>query len=310
MNKTCGKQSGFLFRNVVSLFVFVEDKTRIINSHCFVRRLFFACLVTLFFLCGCAENKSQNERTYKTCLSLSPAVTETIFHLGKGDTLTGRSEACDYPQDAIKLPVAGRFADPNTEAVISLKPELILTNDLINPNVIKFFESIGIDCKMMQSRNIEDYLEWVKFLGGALDAKDAADQEIIRANEALLEFKSYPKLNLKVIWIIWDAPMMTAGKNSLPDEIISLAGAENVCAEVESEYFKCSSEFLISSDPDVIIWSGPPERDLKKDAVFGKLSAVKKDAIIRFDPNDAILRPGPRIFDAIKDFRKKLETFQ
>ena len=66
-------------------------------------------------------------------VSLSPAVTELIFHLGRGKDLVGRSSACDYPQEVRRLPVAGDFARPDTEKLLSLRPDAVITNDLIVP---------------------------------------------------------------------------------------------------------------------------------------------------------------------------------
>ena len=101
-------------------------------------------------------------------ISLSPALTELVFKLGKGRQLIARSEPCDYPPEVKNLPVAGRFADPDMERILTLRPTLVITNDLINPGVRTVMENAKIRCIQKQCSTIEEYVEWVELLGDAL----------------------------------------------------------------------------------------------------------------------------------------------
>ena len=85
-------------------------------------------------------------------ISLSPALTELVFKLGKGQQLIARSEPCDYPPEVKKLPVAGRFADPDMERILTLRPTIVITNDLINPGVRTVMENAKIRCVQKQCR--------------------------------------------------------------------------------------------------------------------------------------------------------------
>ena len=85
-------------------------------------------------------------------VSLSPALTELVCKLGCEKQLIGRSDVCNYPESVKKIPVAGRFADPNVEKIIAMKPEIFITNDLINPNLCKTFEKHGIKTLMLKCR--------------------------------------------------------------------------------------------------------------------------------------------------------------
>ena len=78
-------------------------------------------------------------------VSLSPAMTEIICHLGLRENLVGRSEVCNYPESVKNLPIAGAFAKPNVEKILRLKPTHIVTNDLINPGVISIFKQHKIE---------------------------------------------------------------------------------------------------------------------------------------------------------------------
>ncbi len=240
-------------------------------------------------------------------ISLSPALTELVCYLGCEKQLIGRSDVCNFPETVREIPVAGRFADPDIERVLRMKPTLIITNDLINPNVITTFRKSGIKSAMLQCRNIAEYRSCVQKLSTLLNVQEAGQKELERIKKEL-EKKDNP-LNCKVLWVIWDSPLMVAGKNSLPDELITLAGAQNVAGNVPQAYFKCSFDWLLRQQIDIIIWSASPE-GYKRHRFWKKLPAVVNGKIVEKLNPDLIQRPGPRIFDGIKLLRKSLEAMQ
>lgn len=239
-------------------------------------------------------------------ISLSPALTELVCYLGCEKELIGRSDVCNYPESVTKLPIAGKFGIPNVERIISMKPTLVIANDLINPNIFKTFETCGIKTMMIQCRNIAEYRLCVQKISTAINAAEAGKKELKRIDAKIAE-KRKP-LNMKVLWVIWDSPLMVAGKNSLPDEMIYLAGAENVAANVPQAYFKCSFDWLAEQKIDAIIWSASPNGWKRK--TFRKLEVVKNNKIITDLNPDLTQRPGPRIFEGVELLRKKLEALR
>ncbi|MBR2365398.1 MAG: ABC transporter substrate-binding protein, partial [Lentisphaeria bacterium] len=155
-------------------------------------------------------------------ISLSPAVTEIICHLGGEKYLVGRSSACDYPESVKKLPVAGDFAKPYMEKILSLRPHYLLTNDLINPVVAKKLTSFGIKCIMKQTTGKDEYFFWVEIIGKILKKEKEATLEIRRVNSILsdLQKRIAGRKKKKVLWIIWDSPLMVAGEKAFPDSMI------------------------------------------------------------------------------------------
>ena len=92
-------------------------------------------------------------------VSLAPALTELVCQLGKEKNLVGRSSACNYPESVRKLPVAGDFAKPYLETILSLRPTHVFANDLINPNVARTLKSAGVKVLLKQCRTPEEYME-------------------------------------------------------------------------------------------------------------------------------------------------------
>ena len=245
-------------------------------------------------------------------VSLSPAVTEIICHLGGEKYLAGRSSACNYPESVKKLPVAGDFAKPYMEKILLFRPRYLLTNDLINPAAAKKFDSVGIKCVMKQIADAEDYFHWVKFAGKILKKEKAALQEIKRVKKLLAELAAKQSgKKKKALWIIWDSPIMVAGKNSLLHNAMEYAQCRNVAENVKSDYFRASAEWLAKSDPDFIIFPQLTEKkrqELSKKYPWKSLKAWREGKIISQLPEDLLLRPGPRFFDGVNLLHKEIYT--
>jgi iron complex transport system substrate-binding protein len=238
-------------------------------------------------------------------VSLSPAMTELICHLGGKKMLVGRSEVCDFPPEITDIPVAGKFADPQIEKILRLKPDLVVSNDLINPGIAKVWERSGSATLLMQVRTMQDYRQCVKTLGEKLHAEAAATAEIRRIDSMTPQ----PPLNKKVLWVLWDSPLMTAGQGSFIHELLLLAGAENITGDVRQEYFKCSYDFLLKNQPDIIVWTASARtlEQLQEHRIWKKLQAVQQGKVLFLVPGDPIQRPGPRIFERLQFLRKSLE---
>ena len=245
-------------------------------------------------------------------VSLSPSLTELVFWLGKGSNLVGRSAVCDYPAEAAKLPVAGNFADPDIERVLKLKPDLVITNDLMRPGKDKVLTRAGIRFVRMQCRNMDEYIRWVEKLGALLNCPEAAAREIGRIKSRLEKFRlQAAKIKLKktVCWVIWDSPLMIAGSGSLPETVIGYAGGVNVAKDLHPEYIKVSRDWLLKVQPDILIWtcSRPLNR---KDRFWSSLKAVKSGRIVMAPDSSLLQRPGPRLPDGIEMLKREMGKFK
>lgn len=262
--------------------------------------LFSAMILTS---CGKPEDTQKNGEI--RAVSLAPALTELVFYLGGGDSLCGRTDVCTYPPEAEKLTVTGHFADPAAETVLKLKPSHIFANALINPRQKVMFEKAGIKVFLHPCDTMDDYLFWVDLLGRELLKPEAAAQENARINNWLAENRTRAQNGKRVVFVLWDDPLMVAGSSTLPDTAITLAGGLNAAAG-EKGYLKCSREFLLRSKPDVLVWA--------VNRPFAQASEFLRDLNVPqvyegFDL-DVLLRPGPRFpsgVDAMRSFLERAE---
>ncbi len=257
-------------------------------------------LLLLTTLCGTASEPR--------VVSLSPAMTELVFALGKGDTLVGRSEACDYPPEVRELPTAGAFGNPQLESLLRLKTQVMLTNALINPGVIKPLTKAGVQVLFLPCDSLEEYRVCVENVGRQLDANEEAAKETARIDELL----AHPSAatGVRLLWVVWDSPLMVAGGGSFPDEVIRLAGGINVAGEIDQPYFRCSFDWLLRQPIDAIVWTAKPRNDLTEHRFWGKLFAVQQQRVWMNLNADALQRPGPRLFDGIAELHRKLKAVE
>ena len=240
-------------------------------------------------------------------VSLAPALTELICHLGKGALLVGRSDVCNYPAAVKKLPVAGRFAMPFVEKVLSLKPHIIVTCDFVNPGVRVNFDRAGIRVLQLPCRNLEEYRKCVAVLGETLQCGSAAAREIARIDA--ITKRKINKKGIRVLWVIWDTPLMTPGKLSHLHTLLELAGAENATGSFQREYLRPSFDLLLKNEPHFIIWSASGA-GWKQRRVWQKFSAVRKGCVMANFDQDKFLRPGPRMFEAVDELKKVFEKWK
>jgi len=249
-------------------------------------------------------------------VSLSPCLTETIFKLGAGDSLVGRTSACDYPAEARKVEVVGGFGKPSIEKVLSVKPDLVVASALADPAVKTTLERVGIKFLMLPTKSIDDYYSTVKVLGDALGCRKAAAAEVERVRSGLAAFAEKNKRAVERGWKpprvyleIWDKPYMTVGKRSFINDLITYAGGRNIAADRDEDYFNCSQEWIIRADPEVIICPAMKTgrvADVLGRRGWGGVSAVSRKRIYVDLNDDLIYRLGPRILEGVALLRRIL----
>lgn len=237
-------------------------------------------------------------------VSLSPALSELIYHLGAGDSLVGRSSACDYPAEVKKLPSMGNFAIPSMEKIVGARPDLLVTNTFQENTAKRMLEQCGIKVLLLPLDSIADYQQTVTQLSEALNIPEAGRRESDRVREILEFYRKQPKREnpLKVLFLVWDNPMMTVGSGSFIHEMIELAGGKNITASEKRDFFQANNEWLIRENPDVIFFPGSmgSPRQFLPPPGWSEINAVKNGKIYTDLNEDLFFRMGPRFDQGLK----------
>lgn len=72
----------------------------------------------------------------KRVITIGPNLTETVYALGKGSLLVGRTEYDDYPSEVTNVDSIGDLMTPNVEKVIDLEPDVCFVSGTVMPDYI------------------------------------------------------------------------------------------------------------------------------------------------------------------------------
>lgn len=239
-------------------------------------------------------------------VSISPNTTETMFAIGAGDLLVGRSRYCDIPAEAQKLPTVGGYSDPNIEAIVGLSPSLVIgARGPAGPNLMDSLKTHGIATFFPETESLAQIKAMILDLGTRVGHKLDADNvvHVIETKQNTLRTKLVGKPKPKVLFAFDIAPVIAAGPGSFTDEILREAGAENVVTK-GGAYPTIGLEHLLTLDPDLFLDGASDMQATKsmKERVtdapgWKELRAVKEGRIRSVGSN--ALRPGPRIGDGL-----------
>jgi iron complex transport system substrate-binding protein len=254
------------------------------------------------------------EKAPEKIISLLPSDTEIIYALGVGDKLIAVDTYSNYPEDAKKKQQLDSGSKMNIEAIIGLKPDLVILGQMAqNVDQFKQLEDAGIKVIVTQAGNIADTYKIIEMIGKTLN-RGAKAIEIINGMEKDFatingQVKNNPPKKVYIEISPLQYKLWSCGKGTFQDELLTLVGATNIFSDISS-WKEVSEEQVISRNPEIIITTvGPmygiadPIDEIKGRANWKKIDAVKNGKIFVTD-SDAIQRPGPRLAIAAKDLVK------
>lgn len=279
------------------------------------RRSFLCGLAATLAACGSKREGSSAEQGAKPLrvVSLSPSTTEAVFAIGAGSLLVGRSRFCDFPAEAKALPAVGGFSDPNIEAVLALRPTLVVgARGPAGPGLAETLEARGIATFFPETESFDQIDAMIAELGNKLD--HAADATGVRAaimgkrDAVLRATKAIAPPRAVMLFDV--APIVVAGPGGFPDEMMRLAGAKNLITE-GGAYPTIGLERLIALDPEVILdgatagVEGPSPLAAKREAPgWSRLQAFAKGRAVAV--GSTALRPGPRIGEGLVELARSI----
>lgn len=282
------------------------------------RRAIAQVLVAAIFfaICGFAGVAAAQHTSRSTVqlgplriVSLVPAITETLFALGLGERVVGVSNYCDYPPEAARLPHVGSFTDPVAEAIVALRPDLVLTSPSPgNETAVRAIERTGVAVRVVQSEGgLADARSAMMEVARAVGAgtQGEALTASIDARLALVRQTAAPLERVKTAIVVGREPLVLAGPASYLGELLVLAGGVNVADAVGGRWPRVGMEFLVSTAPSVLVdlsvsmgESSQPTGDPA--GAWSALASIPAVADRRVFAENAsvMLRPGPRVADA------------
>jgi iron complex transport system substrate-binding protein len=231
-------------------------------------------------------------------VSLAPSATDTVVALGEARRIAGITRYDDAPEVKGR-PSVGGFLDPSVEAVLALRPDLVLwvTDGSALSRVQKMAE-LGLPVLALPIIGVEDITACAREIGRALGVAEAGERlaRSLEDSVARARARAGALPRRRVLFVVGREPLVVAGPGSYPDQLLRIVGAENVVKGTRP-WPVYPVEKAVADDPDVVI-----------DAAFlehaggeGRLEAIpaaRRGRLVRLGNDDA-LRPGPRLTRAL-----------
>jgi iron complex transport system substrate-binding protein len=253
-------------------------------------------------------------------VTLSPNLAEITFALGLGDKVVAVSSDCDWPDEAKQKPKVGSFWQPNTEAIIAARPDLVVCETFLQQKeTAETLKRAGLQVISLRVESIEELYDAILQIGSAAGCPDKAESLALNIKTELeqIRIKSSSAEKVRVLWVLQTEPMRVVGVKTFVNEIIDIAGGENVIAPTGDQYPAIGTETILTSGAEVIIQSAMGTEDIKKQQEaaerfwnsgssaegetsplgrpgFANIPAVKNKKIYVIN-SDTVLRLGPRL---------------
>lgn len=261
------------------------------------------CILVLVLNAGIVQAMPQR------IVSLAPSITENLFALGVGERIVGVTSWCDYPEEARSRTIIGDAMNLNVELLLSLEPDLVVGDSTLVHSHLERLEELGISTFVVGPRTVSEVQESLIDLGEAVGAKEKGEELASSMELRLAELTGNVRRSekIRVFMEVWNEPLMTAGPGSFMDELIVLAGGENIAGDAPTPWPVFSEELVIERDPEVVILTSFNLEEALGRPAWQVTTAMKNGDVYEVNP-DLYSRTTPRLLDALAELIEILDA--
>jgi iron complex transport system substrate-binding protein len=244
------------------------------------------------------------EKTPQRIVSILPSLTESVCALEQCQRLIGRDRYSNYPASVRRLPVVGGGMDPNIEAIVALKPDVVLLS--VSSRASERLEALGIKAVALEPKNHADMRRVLKTLGVLLGVPDNVGAErvwrTIDAGMSAAAQSLSPQARNTRVYVEVNRGPYAAGESSFIGETLARLGVRNVVPASLGPFPRLNPEFVVRANPDLIMVSNSSMQGSVLYPGWSAIRAVREKRICMFSPEDSdvVVRPGPRMAEAAR----------
>jgi iron complex transport system substrate-binding protein len=242
-------------------------------------------------------------------VSILPSLSESVCELGRCQRLVGVDRYSNWPLALTRLPQVGGGLDPNIEAIVALKPDVVLM--AVSSRAFDRLEGLGIKVLAIEPKTHADVQRILKKLGHLLDVpEEQGAARLWRNIEAGIAtaVQMLPKRALGItpsskpttVYFEVNPAPYAAGESSFMGETLTRLGAKNIIPAALGPFPKINPEFVVRANPDVIMVGLRGSAGLEQRPGWQGLRALREKRLCIFsdDESDVLVRPGPRMAEA------------
>ncbi|WP_024815420.1 ABC transporter substrate-binding protein [Acidovorax sp. JHL-3] len=234
-------------------------------------------------------------------VSLLPSLTEAVCALDQCHRMVGVDRYSNWPEAITRLPQVGGGLDPNIEAIVALRPDVVLM--ATSSRASARLESLGVAVVALEPKTHADVQRVLGKIGQVLAVPDA--QRVWRRIDAAVEAaaQSVPPAarGARVYFEVNRGPY-GAGTSSFIGETLTRLGARNILPTALGPFPKLNPEYVVRADPDLIMVGARSVEGLAERPGWGSLRALREQRLCVFSPeeSDVLVRPGPRMAEGAR----------
>ena len=236
-------------------------------------------------------------------VTLLPSLAESVCALNACERLVGTDNFADWPAQVKALPKLGGLYDASVEAIVRLKPDLVLAGK--STRIVQRLESLGIQVIALEPKNLSDVERSLRVIAQALHLPNADEQAKAVWSSAMqsleLAAKSLPSAVLgNTIYFEASTGGYAAGESSFMGGVISKLGLRNIIDKSMGAFPQVNPEFVVRANPHWIVLAEPMAQSLAQRPGWRDMAAVKSNRLCKLTmaQGNVLVRPGPRIGEA------------
>lgn len=238
-------------------------------------------------------------------VSLLPSLTESVCELAHCHRLVGVDRYSNWPEAVVgKLPQVGGGLDPSIEAIVALKPDVVLMS--VSSRASDRLEALGLTVVQLEPKTHADVRRVLGTLSDLLGVPRAqgADRlwRVIDAG-VLAAAQSLPPRarNVRVYFEVSRGPY-AAGEVSFIGETLTRLGVRNVVPASLGPFPRLNPEFVVRANPDLIMMGNRSMQNMVPYPGWDTIKAVREQRLCVYGPDDSdtVVRPGPRMAEAAR----------
>jgi iron complex transport system substrate-binding protein len=234
-------------------------------------------------------------------VSLLPSLTETVCALGQCQRLVGVDRDSNFPDSVRVLTRVGGGLDPNIEAIVALRPDVVLLAS--SSRTVERLQALGLKVLALEPKTHADLQRVLTQVGRLLDVADTdrlwreIDAGVLAAAQSLPVAARSSRIYFEA-----SSGPYAASEASFIGETLTRLGVRNIVSASLGPFPKLNPEYVVRADPDLIMLGDPHAPGIEQRPGWSAMRAVREQRVCRFTAaqSDVLVRPGPRLAQAAR----------
>jgi ABC-type Fe3+-hydroxamate transport system substrate-binding protein len=219
-------------------------------------------------------------------VSLNPTTTEVLFAIGASGRLVGRSQWDVFPDSARIIPSVGAALRPNVEAVVATHPDLVLLYaSADNRAAFDRLRQAGITTLAFKIDSVEQFVRDTRLIGAITgdSVRAASLADSVQSTLARVRAATASLVHPTVFMPAWDKPIIAIGGGSFLTELLEVAGAHNVYADISAPSGPVTLEDVVRRNPDVVLAAPEFVATMRSSPSWRTVPAIRRGRLMAFD---------------------------